>query len=231
MYNTINYEFYCLSYNNHYKQKKMKKRFLKLGLPCKFYHGLNQSDYRLKHAGTKYNTRQWSITYSHLDIIHDFYYLSNKRYAVICEDDICIDRNIKKNMSRIINDFVTLDLDILLLGCLLPYKLDGNNTNYRVKTNKTTQNLEMSGFNYYNYPEYLAGTHMYMISRSYAKHILDNYYTDYAGIQDKAFISDKILIKNGNRALLYPILAIEDEEQTDKYHQFCHKINYNESFV
>lgn len=228
MSNISNCQFYCLSFNNEERKNDMTERFKNLGIECKFYSGVSYDDKRIFDSINKHYKRQWCMTYGHLDIIHEFYYNSDKKYAVICEDDINLHIHFKKIFNMVISDFNILNLDILLLGYLLPYKIGDENlfTNFKLKK----QMPKESYFKYHEYPEYLNGTHMYIITKKYAKHLLKTYYNNYAGIGDKHFNPDKILIKDGNRALIYPMLAIENNEQTDLYHQLCRNIHFNDYY-
>lgn len=225
----INCQFYCLSFNNEKKSCNMKERFENLNIDCKFYSGIKNNDERIKNIKNNNKKRHWAITYSHLDMIHDFYHFTDKTYAIICEDDILIHKNIISILSKVIKDFNILDLDILLLGYMLPYKLSINNifNNYKLKRNMPLDAF----FKYHDYPEYLSGTQMYMITKNHAKFLLDNYYDNCAGFRNKYFLADKIIIKDGNKALIYPMLAIENNEQEDNYHKICHDIHYNENYI
>lgn len=221
------YQFYCLSFNDKDKMKKMKEKFNVLNIDCKFYSGIKNNDPRISNYTNLFNKRQKSITYSHLDIIYDFYYKSDATYAIICEDDILINKHIVFVLEKIIKDFDKMNLNILLLGYMLPYKLEKYHlySDYPLKRPKITDSF----YTYHDYPEYLAGTQMYMITRVYAKYILDYY--NICMLLDKHFILDKLFIKDGNKALLYPMIAIEDQNQKDGYHAFCHKTHYNEFFI
>ena len=221
-----NFEFYCLSFNDKNK-KNMLEKFNKLGIECKFYSGVKHNDKRIKYHINSYNKCQMSITYGHLDIINDYYNNSNKPYIIICEDDIMIHKNIKQILGKITIDFNIMELDILLLGYLLPYKFDNKNTHYSLKQSVYSRSL----YNYYTYPEYHSGTQMYMITKKYAKFIIDKYNNDFYLLFDKRHLMDKLFIKEGNRALVYPMIAIEDKNQKDKYHKLCHKIHYNEWYI
>lgn len=227
MSNILNCQFYCLSYNNDKKVSDMEHRFAELNIECKFYSGVKSDDERLKKSIGNYNKRNWAITYSHLDIMYDFYYNNPNKYAIICEDDILIHKEIKKILKNILSDFNVLNLDILLLGYVLPYKLSNLYTMYPLKCSMPCD----SYFKYHEYPEYLSGSHMYMITKHYAKHVLNKYFKNYAGIIDNSFLIDKTIIKEGNRALLYPMLAIENEYQNDDYHKLCHRIHYTEKYI
>lgn len=224
-----NCEFYCLSFNN-INKKDMEERFNKLNIECNFYSGLQENDERInKSFLNKFCKRQWSITYSHLDMIYDYYYNTDKKYGIFCEDDILIHSHFNDIMKKVINDFNILELDILLLGYMVPYKLSVDNilSNYQLKKDMPLD----SKFKYLNYPQYLTGTQMYMITKKYAKYLLDKYYYNYTSIINKQFICDKILIKNGNRALIYPMLAIENKNQCDLYHKLCNNIHYSEIYI
>jgi GR25 family glycosyltransferase involved in LPS biosynthesis len=224
-----NFQFYCLSFNDEDKKKSMENRFHRLGIKCKIFPGIKHNDKRVKYAGSSFNRKHWSITYGHLDIIHDFYYNTSDKYAVICEDDILIHQDFKEIIKKIMSDFNLLDLDILLLGYIIPYKIDCDNilSNYALKRPMRID----APFKYHEYPEYLSGSHMYMITKNFAKILLDMYYNNFAGFYNNVFMVDKTIIKTGNRALLYPMLAIENEFQKDKYHKLCHKIHYNKVYI
>jgi len=227
---TKRYQFYCLSFNDNIKKKQMMEKFKQLNIDCKFNDGVNKDDNRVKFAKNSFNKRQKSITYNHLSVIEDFVYKSDKDYAIICEDDILINKFITEILGKIIKDFDMLNLDILLLGYMLPYKLQICHilSQYSLKTQKITK-ISNSLYTYHNYPDYLSGTQMYMITKKYAKYILNKY--NISELIDKQFIFDKLYVKEGNNALIYPMIAIEDKNQTDGYHIFCHKTHYNEWFI
>jgi GR25 family glycosyltransferase involved in LPS biosynthesis len=224
-----NCQFYCLTFNNEERKNIMIERFKNLEIPCRFYSGVPYNDKRISNSINQNAKRQWSMTYGHLDIIHNFYYHSDKRYAVICEDDICLHSRLKQILNKVINDFNLLNLDIILLGYLLPYKIGNEHLfiNYKLKKDMPCN----SYFKYHDYPEYLSGTQMYMITKKYAKYLLKNYYTNYAGIGEKCFNPDKIITKDGNKALIYPMLAIENDNQVDLYHKLCRNIHCNDFFI
>jgi len=75
---------------------------------------------------------------------------------------------------------------------------------------------------------------MYMISRDYAKIILESFTLDYAydNMDDKPFSSDWVITKNGNRALIYPMIAVEEginisgDYYQEIFHKKCYDVNY-----
>ena len=96
------YQIYCLNYNNETRRIKMEKIFNELGMDCFFYNGVDFSDERIN----KYNNiisdhtkKCWSCMYGHLDMIHKFYYNTDKEIGIFCEDDIYIHKDFKKHNS------------------------------------------------------------------------------------------------------------------------------------
>src|SRR3989338_3448600 len=186
------------------------EKFKKLNIPCEMYENIDSSvDERIIKRdlcdGTK---KAWSFTYGHLDMINKFYH-TDKLYGIFCENDIFIHNSLPLQLNTIINEIEELNLDILLLGYLI---------NYDISNNLNISNKSNLNFKYYYYPNDLWGAQMYLITRKYAKFLLDMYYYNYADktINDKSlvpFSADWIITKNGNRALIYPMLACRSEER------------------
>lgn len=213
-----NCQFYCLSFYTE-NRANMEKQFRNLGIDCIFSSGLQDNDNRLPKKMPFFWKRQWAITYSHFDILYQFCFQSNKPYAVICEDDICIHSDFHCIFKKVLNDFNLMALDMLLLSYQLPYKIDERGP-FTLKVHMP----ENAKFKYYHYPSYVYGTQMYIISRNYAMILLTKYYHGYAGKKDRRFLFDKLLMNTERRAVIYPMLAIENERQTDLYHRLCHKV-------
>ena len=237
------YQIYCLNYNNETRRIKMEKIFNELGMDCFFYNGVDFSDERIN----KYNNiicdhtkKCWSCMYGHLDMIHKFYYNTDKEIGIFCEDDIYIHKDFKKHINDIINNFNELKIDVLLLGYLLPFKLDPSIQYWGF--DKKNLNIDNNSFQYYNYPNDVWGTQMYMLNRTYAKYLLDKYSNDYAILTTKnseltSFSADWSITKDGNRALIQPMLAVEDNKITYDhhgqmdFHARCHQINFTDDFI
>ena len=247
-------DFYCLSY---YTEKRdiMREKFNKLNINCNFCIVVNDNNDKINNDKINndkinndtinndkinndtinnekndiQNNKSLSIMYSHIEIINYFYNNSNTKYAIICEDDIIIHKDIKTLLRKVLIDFNILGLDILLLSYMIPYKITIEDTlpNYPLKREMPSD----SYYKYHDYPINLSGTQMYMITKEYAKHILDKLHDSVENLYEKYFTIDSLLLYDGNKALLYPMLAIENEEQEDKYHQLCHKIHFDECFV
>jgi len=229
-------QFFCLNYNNDKRKINMKMRLAQVDIECIFMSGVDFTDKRISNYhemldnGTK---RVWSCMYGHLDMIHMFYYNTNKEYGIFCEDDIFIHKNIKKYLPRICFDFNALNLDVLLLGYLLQDRVSNIAPNFQNDFSIKFLNDNKSPFTYYSFPDYVWGTQMYMLSRKHAKFLLDKYMTGYSKltIQNKdivPFSADWTLTKDGNRALISPILVVEDNSTT--YHDIGQKSFHKQCF-
>jgi hypothetical protein len=99
-----------------------------------------------------------------------------------------------------------------------------------------------SPFTYYSFPDYVWGTQMYMLSRKHAKYLLDKYGIPCSysvqSINDKSirpFSADWTLTKEGNRALINPILAVEDNSTVysndgqGSFHKKCFDTHFEEN--
>jgi len=226
----MNIPIYIVNMNDTNRKNKMIKRFDTLSLKYKFTPPVYSTDIRLSFENDKIDKRVWSCQLAHLDSIKDFYENTKDDYCIVCEDDILISKNFNRDLPLIIDNFNKLNLDILLLGYLLPikfqFKLEHNN--YKLKN--------MIGYSFLEYPDNLWGSQMYILKRSYAKFLLDKYTLDFAfNNLDKPFAADWTITKNGNRAILYPMLAVEEGETNTshtghkKFHRNCFLMNYDEN--
>lgn len=171
------------------------------------YRGVMDTDPRLNNANNKF---AWSIAYGMLDMIQMFYD-SGEDYGCFCENDIAIHKDISTLFPQLTSDMKQRDLDILLIGYLNP--------------NKCTE----TGINYRTYSDEQWGGQMFILSREKAKYFLDNYAHGYAErtLTDSTlphFSGDWFLTKDGKRALVYPMLAVEFgyEGRYDSPHQWFH---------
>jgi GR25 family glycosyltransferase involved in LPS biosynthesis len=223
----FNCQAYCLSFNDEERKNNMIKRFDQLHIDCTFYQGVQYNDIRLANRNLSLSLmREWSCCYGHLDMIYDFYYKTDKLYGIFCENDIHIHKDFKLIIPKIITDFNLLNLDILLLGYLTPFIVNKKHINFNLKRDTIRKPI----FSYHNYPDNLNGTQMYILSRKYAKYLIDKYYNNFADktLYDDSIIfrSDNIITKDGNRALLSPMLAVEEKKNQNEYHIKCHESHY-----
>ena len=221
-----NFTIYCLSYNNEERKQKMMSRFAHVHLSANFCSGVAHTDERIQGRElSSQNKSVWSIMYGHLDMLQQFYN-TGEEYAILCEDDIALHKDIRNKLFTILDDFKKLNLDILLLG----YIYGANPEVFPVeKYLNTTPIKENTTYQYYEYPHYLWGAQMYIISRSHCQFLLNTFvkfpYAD-TTLQHKTltpFSADWTITKTGNRALIYPMIAVEvamnkDYGNEDQYH-------------
>jgi len=212
---------YCLSYKNEKRKQNTQNRFNQLDLTVIFYDGVDQDkDPRIRSDDYKQCV---SCMYGHLDMIQMFLSDSDKPFGIFCEDDIYLHKGSAKRLDEITAEFANLDLDVLLLGYLITYSPNPDDNHYL----SVTENHR-----FYEYGEETWGTQMYMISRKYAKQLLDTYSTANRPTE-KPFASDWTITKDGKRAFLYPMLAVEDGEThydhygQGQFHQNVFHHNYN----
>jgi len=211
----MNIPIYVLNHNNRERKEKMEKRLYNFN--TKFIEGVNIT-----------NIRDNNIMLSHLECIKDFYYNTKESYAIICEDDVYIHHQLYDMLPRVIDDFKNLNLDILLLS----YLLNHHPENYYNKI------YESNNFKYYNYDKNLWGAHMYLISRHYAIYLIEKFDINWSiNNPDKPFSPDWIITKNGVKALLWPVLGVEegivncDSQNQIEFHKKCKKFLYNSSYA
>jgi len=227
-----NYDIYCLSFKNQTRKSQMEHRFKELDINCIFYDGVNSNDPRI--FNNNKNSIVWSYTLGHFDMLKNFYDNSEKEFGIFCEDDIFIHKDFNKLIPDIIEDFKLMNLDILLLGYLIPFKISSQYNGFELKNNN---NNELK-YVYHNYPNDLWGAQMYMLTKKHAKYLLDKYSLEYAiiSLNDntlQTFSSDWTITKDGNRALIYPMLAVETADKKcghygqDTFHEKCKNVNYD----
>ena len=253
----MSYQFYCLSFKNEIRRINMCRRFNQVNIDCIFYEGVSFEDDRIKkHVGLSDHTkRTFSCAYGHLDMITKFYYETDKDYGIFCEDDIYIHKELAIDLPSIISDN---KFDILLLSYLLPFTVRSEYIGFELKAGSP----KTGKYKYHNYPDDTWGAQMYMMTREHAKYVIDTYSHDYADrtliqlpinqlkcnlpVEDCSvsnvqrckltpFSSDWLFTKDGNRALIAPILATEDNQSfyTDlgqrEFHKKCFLAHFDDA--
>jgi saccharopine dehydrogenase (NAD+, L-lysine-forming) len=219
--------FYVINFNDDARRERMASRFSKIGLKePHFVDPVFISDPRLDNDEIQHK-RTCSIMLQHLDSLKHFLEQTDKEFCIVCEDDIHISKNLRNDLPEIIEQFKTLDLDVLLLGYLSMYPVD-TETNAHFALRSRSKKYE-----YANFPDDLWGSQMYMMSRKHAKLVLDKFGPDYILTGELPYNPDWILTKMGNRALIVPMLAVEEgDTKTDhggqnEFHRRCFECNYD----
>lgn len=229
------YKIYCLSFDNPERKLLMQNKFEQLALDYIIYNGVQLNDPRIHPLSYK---KCWSCMYGHLDMIKMFYNNSEIEYGIFCEDDIYIHKNIKHLMPQIITDFKYLNLDILLLGYLVPFQIKSHHNGFHLKDDK----FNSSELKYHHFTDDTWGAQMYMLSKKSAQSILEKYdeLSGYAlnTLTDNTlcpFSADWTITKYGNRALITPCLAVEygkcDNNSSYNqclFHKRCNETHYDD---
>jgi GR25 family glycosyltransferase involved in LPS biosynthesis len=230
---------FCLSHNSTVlRRTRIANIFAKQGLVklVRFYDGVDaKTDPRITGRDLDENTaRCWSIMYGHLDMLRLFAE-SNKEFGIFCEDDIIVRNDFTTHLTSIVAHFKELQLDVLLLGNIC------SNPDFRYCSNfpelHITHDTASYPFHYYAYdsnPESAVwGTQMYMLHKHQAKYLLHKYSTEYAdrALRDSGitpFSADWTITKEGTKATIYPLVAIENYELAyeDLGQNECRKKNF-----
>jgi GR25 family glycosyltransferase involved in LPS biosynthesis len=232
---------FCLSHKNIKRRDNLKRIFSERGLEANFYDGVGPDDPRIHGRPLDVNTRRaWSIMYGHLDMLRLFLD-TEAQFGIFCEDDILIRRDFGIHLPQIVENFKELKLDVLLLGNLC------SNQNFRYCSNfpeRPTRSVsDEFPFKYYAYdsnPESAVwGTQMYMLHRDQVQCLLQKYADGYSDktISDKSlvhFSADWTITKEGTKAIIYPLVAIENYESEyedsgqNTCRKKCHHLFYSE---
>lgn len=230
---------YCLNFRNEDKRQRMVQRFRTLGLEIHkdvwFVEGVSWDDPSILPSPSElaqanelglWNPLGWGAWHGHLKMLQQFVN-SGSELGVTMEDDVMISTNLVQELEQVVNDFQNLNLDVLMLGYLVVDKLD---TQYE-------SILRTPNFNYMRYPMEIFGLQMTLMTRSHAQYVLDNFgpgsemYKSFLS-QPGAhhYIPDWIITKYGNRAMVYPMLAIEEhgggrgwpDDGHARFHEWCY---------
>lgn len=164
-----------------------------------------------------------AVMYVHLDMIRAFLD-SNAEYGVICEDDVHIRRDFEQSIHVALDAYRRLKLDVLLAGYLLPYKPIDIHAHH---------SLAETPFCFLEYGDDLWGTQMYILGRDAAAR---TYNTFCDPTKVPIFASDWTITKYGRRAMMYPMLAVEegyvntDHAGQVAFHRACCDAHYDPVF-
>ena len=221
---------YVVNFNDDERKTKMTTRFSSIGFSLQFVPPVYISDNRLAAVPQNLNVdkRVWSIMLQHLDSIRHFVDNSSANHCIVCEDDILISKSFHKELPQVIQHFDKCQLDVLLLGYLMPYRIEKNAFN----DEKALGVYE--SYSFYPYYEGLWGSQMYLISRNHAKKLLEKYTVEYAMANlEHPFSPDWTLTKDGHRALIYPMMVLEEgttktnHTGQNEFHQKCFETHYD----
>jgi len=199
---------YIVNYKDEERRERMSQRVKSVGLDAHFVPGVTIDDPRVgPQPITTFEKRNWSIFFQHVDCMRAFYETTTYDYCIICEDDVVLSRKLKDEIPQIIDLYDKSGLDILLLSYLWPYDVAED---HYFPVLQRTDEWKIQG-----YPDDLWGAHMYFMSRTHAKILIDRYTPEYALAEQLAgrpFCTDWQFTKYGKRGLLVPMVGLEEGE-------------------
>lgn len=219
---------YCLSFAGSPRRSRMQERFSAVDVPCIFVEPTSADQVKTEISAqakdrgiavpADFHFWATAIMQSHLRMIRTFVEESIATHAVFCEDDVHLRLTLANDLPRIVEAFDRMSLDVMLLGYLWPYR----------------QNPPEASFAFHDYPDDLWGAQMYMLSRSRARQILESHELSHALERRPApFASDWTITKDGRRARVVPMLAVEEggtvtshDGQVD-FHRRCFEAQYD----
>jgi len=208
---------YTFSYQNPTRAAAMCARFAEEEVELEFVEPVESEDTRILMSPPD-QRRTWAIMWSHLDMLKTFLE-SDGEFGIFCEDDIMIRKGLKQLLPEIGAAYKRLNLEILLLGYLLNYR--------PVQVIGHDEFPPTTNYTYLNYPDHLWGSQMYLLDRRTAKKFLSRYTVEYAKSGVNPFSPDWTLTKEGRRAAIYPMLAVEegkvvtDHQGQIEFHRLC----------
>jgi GR25 family glycosyltransferase involved in LPS biosynthesis len=227
------YTIYCLNYQHETRKQLMKEKLQQLNVPYYLSSGVDFTDPRISSKIDDQLKKVWSNTYGHLENIQRFVE-SNDEFGIFCEDDIVIHKDFSTKIMEVMKYMKTMKIDIMLLSYLYSTPFYGVNHSTILEKlpilQEQEQEQESFPHTFYTYSKELWGTQMFMYSRQGADIILSTYTPEYAtqSIHDSSlvFSADFTLTKcpTCTRALIYPMLAIEDGRKT--YEEYGHYGQY-----
>jgi GR25 family glycosyltransferase involved in LPS biosynthesis len=227
---------YCINYNNHERRQRMSSRFESIGIHYNFIDGINPLDSTVAPTQEMIETAKsldrwkahlYGCTLSHFMAIETFL-KSGKDIGIICEDDIYIRKDFLEELPVIEANFRRQQLDVLMLGYLSVHDKPAQIIHRK--------QLKSAAFTYHNFdndPD-IWGCQMYMLSKEHAKALVENYgiSNDYRfrALVDTSleqWVSDCLITKTGNRAMISPMMAVEEGKGTWIPNQPIHTASFN----
>jgi GR25 family glycosyltransferase involved in LPS biosynthesis len=203
--------FYVLSVPGSERCNRMKARFASESIVPTFVPVLAETDERLQGLS---GPSAISCAFGHLDMMRAFLE-SDNQYAIFCEDDVHLRRGLQGFLPELLLKFKRHGLEILLLGYLFPKQIRTiqfyHDTSFEGQYNTPIdENIVM-----FRHIDRLWGSQMYMLDRKKAAYFLEKYTHEYylrtkKDPSLKPFSADYLFTKDGVRAAIYPMMAVEE---------------------
>lgn len=202
----------------------MNARFLDhAGTAIHWVDPVDESDIRVQSGPSEKRTN--AIMLSHLDMVLEFLE-GDAKFGVFCEDDILIRKDFRHSIVIALNAYERFNLDVLLVGYLIDHKLH----NLRSESYMSEFKIFEEPYSYHSYPDNLWGAQMYVLDRKAARKVIKNFYSPNTV---PVFSPDWTITKFGKRALMYPMLALEEGASPQghpvhaAYHNKCRDVHFD----
>lgn len=223
---------YVVNFQDDDRKNRMVDRFQKIDMRVAFVDPVYTSDPRICNQNiSEFEKKTWSVFFQHVDSMKHFIKSasSDDDFCIICEDDLHVSKTLKEQLPHIIELYKKADLDVLLLSYLWPFPIKNTGNHYFPQFEESNTHFDLFG-----YPDDLWGAHMYMLSLKHAKTLVERYTPEFAAEQKSIpFCSDWHITKFGKRALLLPMVGVEeghvktDHEVQTSFHRECFEYNYD----
>lgn len=224
------YDLYVNSFKDPFRDEKMTNRLKEVGVSGKIYQ-FTENDPRsqevLRIGNHDFHAGHYGNFYSMMRIIEDFYYHSDKEYAVILEHDVFLKKSLAYDLPKACLMLDKLNLDVLLIGMLLTCSPE--QMGYEKVHEEDT-------YKYYNFPDDLWGSHGFIINKKHAKYFIDKYTLEEVAKTINVG-GDWIFTKIGKKLLQFPPLVVEEGEVKTtnfahiKFHLDCRNYLYNSNYT
>lgn len=185
-----NADIYYLSFEHSERDMRMRARFQQLQINAVRCDGV-----------------EGDFTIAHFRMIQRFLQESTKKFCIFMEDDVFISKDLSKRINELTEKMVALDLDILSIGYLITCSPRNCHWLPQIDT--------MGQYTIHNYHDELWGTQGYILTRAYAMYLVEKYTLNYVELGKQypnltCWSPDFLITKKGKRALLSPMLCVEE---------------------
>ena len=184
-------DVYYLTFDGSERDLRMQGRFEKLDIRATKINGQRNDD---------------GCMLGHLEMIKTFLETSTKEFGVFLEDDVYIHKEFKEGVDKLVDVILEKDLDILLIGYLMTHS--PHDCHWLPKI------AEKDTITVHSYSDDTWGTQGYILTRIYASYVYNKYMKMYTEntikLSPTPFKSDWTIVKIGKRALIYPMLCVEE---------------------
>jgi hypothetical protein len=237
IFSSMLFKIYTVNYANAERKARMLARFEALNVPYHFHHpNAPDQDARIPASASPGEARNTSITWNHLDAIRYFLEDDEDRpeFGIFTEDDIRIRRDFARLAPVLTALYRAHELDVFLLGYLetQPVVRPAESLDPSRHPPASLPDLAVRG-----YTDGQWGVQMYMIDRRHGRAMLEHFTIDHAlgshEGRNPPFSPDWTLSKFGRRALVAPMMAVEegviasDHPAHVSFHRMCAEANYD----